>query len=268
MKKRWVSLILAVCMAMSFLPVSVFAETAVGNTFSYEYEGQTLNYKVTGDATVEVTKNTGITGTLKIPDTVYDGDKNKYTVTAIGYEALCKTNATGNDISTLELPTTLKTIGNGAFLGNNSLQNFSFPDGLTSIGNYAFGSIWGVTEIEIPASVTHIGGGAFQWCGNVEKIKFGAAIQLEELESAVFEHCRKLKNIVVPESVKKISVAVFRDCKALESVVLSTGVSEISSAAFAVNNQSFKLHYTGSEEQWQGIKIDWNVCQSGGNNDI
>ena len=56
MKKRWVSLILAVCMAMSFLPVSVFAEAAVGDTFSYEYEGQTLNYKVTGDATVEVTK--------------------------------------------------------------------------------------------------------------------------------------------------------------------------------------------------------------------
>lgn len=268
MKKRWVSLILAVCMAMSFLPVSVFAETAVGNTFSYEYEGQTLNYKVTGDATVEVTKNTGIKGTLKIPDTVYDNDKNKYTVTAISNEALCRTNATGNDISTLELPTTLKTIGKNVFLGNSSLQNFSFPEGLTSIGNYAFGSIWGITEIEIPASVTRIGGGAFQWCGNVEKIKFGADIQLEELESGVFEHCRKLKNMVVPESVKKINVAAFRDCKTLESVVLSTGVSEIGSAAFAVNNQSFKLHYTGSEEQWQGINIDWDVCPSGGNNDI
>lgn len=268
MKKRWVSLILAVCMAMSFLPVSAFAETAVGDTFSYEYEGQTLNYKVTGDTTVEVTQNTGITGTLKIPDTAYDGSSKAYTVTAIGNEALCKTNATGNDISTLELPTTLKTIGKNAFLGNSSLQNFSFPDGLTSIGNYAFGSIWGITEIEIPASVTRIGGGAFQWCGNVEKIKFGADIQLEELESGVFEHCRKLKNMVVPESVKKINVAAFRDCKTLESVVLSTGVSEIGSAAFAVNNQSFKLHYTGSEEQWQGINIDWDVCQSGGDNNI
>lgn len=268
MKKRWVSLILAVCMAMSFLPVSVFAEAAVGDTFSYEYEGQTLNYKVTGDTTVEVTKNTGITGTLKIPDTVCDSDQNKYIVTAIGNEALCKNNATGNDISTLELPTTLKTIGDGAFLGNSSLQNFSFPEGLTSIGRYAFGSIWGVTEIEIPASVTRIGGGAFQWCGNVEKIKFDAGIQLEELESGVFEHCRKLQNMVVPESVKKINIAAFRDCRALESVVLSTGVGEIGSAAFAVNNQSFKLHYTGSEEQWQGIEIDWDVCQSGGNNDI
>lgn len=268
MKKRWVSLILAVCMAMSFLPVSVFAEAAVGVTFSYKYEGQTLNYKVTGDATVEVTKNTGITGTLKIPDTVYDSSQNKYTVTAIGNEALCKTNATGNDISTLELPTTLKTIGDGAFLGNSSLQNFSFPEGLTSIGRYAFGSIWGVTEIEIPASVTRIGGGAFQWCGNVEKIKFDAGIQLEELESGVFEHCRKLQNMVVPESVKKINIAAFRDCRALESVVLSTGVGEIGSAAFAVNNQSFKLHYTGSEEQWQGIEIDWEVCPSGGDNNI
>ena len=116
MKKRWVSLILAVCMAMSFLPVSVFAETAVGNTFSYEYEGQTLNYKVTGDATVEVTKNTGITGTLKIPDTVYDSDKNKYTVTAIGLDALCN-----NNIIELELPATLKTIGTNAFSCNYNM---------------------------------------------------------------------------------------------------------------------------------------------------
>lgn len=267
MKKRLVSLLLAVCMAVSFLPVSAFAE-AVGETFTYTYEGQTLNYKVTSDTTVEVVKNTGITGTLKIPDTVYDSNQNKYTVTAIGNEALCKTKATGNDISTLELPTTLKTIGDNAFLGNSSLQNFSFPDGLTSIGRYAFGSIWGVTEIEIPASVTRIGGGAFQWCGNVEKIKFNAGIQLEELESGVFEHCRKLQNMVVPESVKKINIAAFRDCSVLEYVVLSTGVNEINSAAFAVNNQSFKLHYTGSEEQWQDIEIDWENCESGGNNDI
>ena len=53
MKKRLVSLLLAVCMAVSFLPVSAFAE-AVGETFTYTYEGQTLSYKVTGDSTVEV----------------------------------------------------------------------------------------------------------------------------------------------------------------------------------------------------------------------
>lgn len=86
MKKRLISLLLAVCMAASVLPVGAFA-AAAGETFAYEYEGQTLNYKVTSDSTVEVAKNTGITGTLKIPETVYDGDQNQYTVTAIGNDA-------------------------------------------------------------------------------------------------------------------------------------------------------------------------------------
>jgi len=266
MKKRLISLLLAVCMAASVLPVGAFA-AAAGETFAYEYEGQTLNYKVTSDSTVEVAKNTGITGTLKIPETVYDGDQNQYTVTAIGQDAFA-----GNNVIEVEFPATLKTIGTSAFLNNNSLKDVEFPEGLTTIGNYAFGSVWGMTKLKIPASVTRIGGGAFQWCGNVTSIEFGAGIQLSELESGLFDHCRKLQKVVVPESVKKINIAVFRDCPALEEVILPTGVTEIDSAAFAVDSQSandaFKLHYTGSEEQWNSIAIDWAVCQSGGDNSI
>lgn len=266
MKKRLISLLLAVCMAASVLPVGAFA-AAAGETFAYEYEGQTLNYKVTSDSTVEVAKNTGITGTLKIPETVYDGDQNQYTVTAIGQDAFA-----GNNVIEVEFPATLKTIGTSAFLNNNRLKDVEFPEGLTTIGNYAFGSVWGMTKLKIPASVTRIGGGAFQWCGNVTSIEFGAGIQLSELESGLFDHCRKLQKVVVPESVKKINIAVFRDCPALEEVILPTGVTEIDSAAFAVDSQSandaFKLHYTGSEEQWNSIAIDWAVCQSGGDNDI
>lgn len=44
MKKRLISLLLAVCMAASVLPVGAFA-AAAGETFAYEYEGQTLNIR-------------------------------------------------------------------------------------------------------------------------------------------------------------------------------------------------------------------------------
>ena len=135
MKKRLISLLLAVCMAASVLPVGAFA-AAAGETFAYEYEGQTLNYKVTSDSTVEVAKNTGITGTLKIPETVYDGDENQYTVTAIGNDAFG-----GNDIRELELPSTLKTIGDNAFSNNYNMKNFKIPEGVTTIGAYAFNSL-------------------------------------------------------------------------------------------------------------------------------
>lgn len=264
MKKRWVSLILAVCMAMSFLPVSVFAETAVGNTFSYEYEGQTLNYKVTGDATVEVTKNTGITGTLKIPDTVYDSDKNKYTVTAIGLDALC----TNNNIIELELPATLKTIGTNAFSCNYNMKNFKIPEGVTTIGAYAFNSVWGVTELEIPASVESLAQGSFQWCGNVETITFAPGSRLTEIAGGAFYQCEKVKKVVLPDSITKIGGAAFKDCKLLEEIVLPEGLSKIEAGVFAGVSADFKAHYKGSEEQWNEIGIVWSNYQNGGNNDI
>lgn len=264
MKKRWVSLILAVCMAMSFLPVSVFAEAAVGDTFSYKYEGQTLNYKVTGDATVEVTKNTGITGTLKIPDTVYDSDKNKYTVTAIGLDALCN----NNNIIELELPATLKTIGTNAFSCNYNMKNFKIPEGVTTIGAYAFNSIWGVTELEIPASVESLAQGSFQWCGNVETITFAPGSRLTEIAGGAFYQCEKVKKVVLPDSITKIGGAAFKDCKLLEEIVLPEGLSKIEAGVFAGVSADFKAHYKGSEEQWNEIGIVWSNYQNGGNNDI
>lgn len=263
MKKRWVSLILAVCMAMSFLPVSVFAEAAVGDTFSYEYEGQTLNYKVTGDTTVEVTKNTGITGTLKIPDTVYDSSQNKYTVTAIGKDAFYN-----NNIIDLELPSTLKTIDESAFSCNYNMKNFKIPEGVTTIGAYAFNSIWGATELEIPASVESIGGGAFQWFGNAKTITFAPGSHLKKIAGGAFYQCQALEKMVVPEGVTEIGDAAFKDCKSLKSVVLPTSIAKIESAAFSGVNEDCKVHYKGTEEQWNEIEINWNDGLNHGYNNI
>ena len=265
MKKRWVSLILAVCMAMSFLPVSAFAETAVGDTFSYEYEGQTLNYKVTGDTTVEVTKNTGIKGTLKIPDTVYDDSSKAYTVTAIGNMAFYQNQ---NDIINLELPSTLKTIGDSAFSDNYNMKNFKIPEGVTTIGTYAFNSIWGATELEIPASVESLAQGSFQWCGNVETITFAPGSRLTEIAGGAFYQCEKVKKVVLPDSITKIGGAAFKDCKLLEEIVLPEGLSKIEAGVFAGVSADFKAHYKGSEEQWNKIDIVWSNYQNGGNNDI
>lgn len=263
MKKRWVSLILAVCMAMSFLPVSAFAETAVGDTFSYEYEGQTLNYKVTGDTTVEVTKNMGITGALKIPDTVYDSSQNKYTVTAIGKDAFYN-----NNIIDLELPSTLKTIDESAFSCNYNMKNFKIPEGVTTIGAYAFNSIWGATELEIPASVESLAQGSFQWCGNVETITFALGSRLTEIAGGAFYQCEKVKKVVLPDSITKIGGAAFKDCKLLEEIVLPEGLSKIEAGVFAGVSADFKAHYKGSEEQWNKIGIVWSNYKNGGNNDI
>ena len=139
---------------------------------------------------------------------------------------------------------------------------------VTSIGAYAFNSLWGITEIEIPASVESLAQGSFQWCGIVEKITFAPGSHLKEIAGGAFYQCEKVKQIVLPDSITQIGGAAFKDCKSLEEIVLPEGISKIEAAAFYGESADFKVHYKGSEEQWNAIDIIWSNYKNGGNNDV
>ncbi len=63
-------------------------------------------------------------------------------------------------LESVSLPSTLKTIGDGAFAECCNLSSITLPEGLTSIGGGAF-SDCSFTEIRIPDSVTSINGYIF-----------------------------------------------------------------------------------------------------------
>ena len=86
----------------------------------------------------------------------------------------------GNDIhwdsrsvTTLEsvsLPSTLKTIGDGAFAECCNLSNVILPQGLTTIGHGAFYNCDSLEKITIPEGVTSIGNVVFDLCDNLNSI--------------------------------------------------------------------------------------------------
>ena len=61
----------------------------------------------------------------------------------------------------------VKSIGSNAFYWCDSLTSINIPEGVTSIGGGAFRSCSRLTSIEIPSSVTSIGYGAFWYCDNL-----------------------------------------------------------------------------------------------------
>ncbi len=68
-------------------------------------------------------------------------------------------------ITSVVLPSGIKTIGENAFKGND-LTSVILPEGLQSIGESAFsGNDFSFTEVEIPDSVTYIGSYAFSMNG-------------------------------------------------------------------------------------------------------
>ena len=227
--KRLISLLVAVCMVVAMLPVSAFAANAE-DEFEYTYEGVTLKYKITSveNSTVEVTKNTGVTGSIKIPAIVKDASEKEYTVTAIGQQAFFSGNDTNNpnNLTSVEMPATLKNIGDSAFSNNNNLKNPRIPEGVTTIGNWAFNCVWATSEYEIPASVTYIGMGAFQY-NSIKKVTFAQGSKLNKLDAYAFQSCGALQEVVLPEGLVTIGKDAFIGCTGLKRIEIPESVREL-----------------------------------------
>ena len=136
MKKRILSVVLALCLVFSLLPVSALADTTSNKcgdnlTWALSYSG-TLTISGTGAMnSYSSSKNT-------------DGD---YVTTAPWreYYRLIKRVVIGNGVT---------SIGWSAFEGCSSLTSVTIPDTVTSIGWSAFKGCTGLASVTIPDSVT------------------------------------------------------------------------------------------------------------------
>ena len=88
-----------------------------------------------------------------------------------------------NNVETLIIPNTVRTIGNSCFCSCRNLTEVKMSNTLTSIGNYAFSYCTGLTSITIPSSVTSIENNAFIGCSNLTKITIEAGSSLEVNET-------------------------------------------------------------------------------------
>jgi len=71
-------------------------------------------------------------------------------------------------LTSIEIPSSVTSIGNYAFKDCRGLTSIEIPFGVTSIGYFAFSGCSGLTSIEIPSSVTTIEDWAFSYCENAD----------------------------------------------------------------------------------------------------
>ena len=65
------------------------------------------------------------------------------------------------NLRSVTLPTSLRTIGEGAFYYCYGIRNLIIPNGVTSIGKEAFRQCYNIQKLELPATLTSIGEYAF-----------------------------------------------------------------------------------------------------------
>ncbi len=97
-------------------------------------------------------------------------------------------------LTSIKIPNSVTSIGNGAFGGCSSLTSIDIPNSVTSIGDYAFYNCRSLTSVTIPNSVTSIGGWAFAGCSS-------------------------LTEVTIPNSVTSIGKGAFYVCSAITKLV-------------------------------------------------
>ena len=73
------------------------------------------------------------------------------------------------NVTSIEIPNSVSTIGNSAFKGCSGLTTVTIPNSVTSIGKSAFDSCSSLTSVTIPNSVVSIADYAFCECFNLNE---------------------------------------------------------------------------------------------------
>ena len=200
-KKRILSILLAVLMLLSALPLGMVdtawaissRDTVVdsgtcGGTLN---NSQLMKWTLTLDGTLTISGEGNMFGA---PWSQYKS-KIKKVVIGEGVGSISD-NAFHyyENLRSVSLPSTLTSIGEAAFWACSSLQSITLPNNLTNIGLNAFRACHSLTQVLIPASVTNIDGSAFECCTGLTDVVFEGN-SLEFSSGATFYDCTSLKNV-------------------------------------------------------------------------
>lgn len=119
-------------------------------------------------------------------------------------------------LTEVKLPSTVTEIGDYAFSGCSNLNSIIIPDSVQIIQEYAFYGCFLMDSIKIPNFVHTIKKYAFRGDSNLTYMELPEMIEV--LDTAVFREC-DLREIVIPESVKKLNYAVFWGNTNIETVI-------------------------------------------------
>ena len=165
-------------------------------------------------------------------------------VTTIGVHAFSDTGVTG----TLKLPEHLTEIDSSAFYHCGKLNGeLKLPDTVKEIGGFAFHSCGFTGKLELPTSLENIGNNAFEFCsGLTGKLTFPS--KMNEINSSIF-HETGITEVVIPSSIKTVRDGAFNSCMNLKKVYLPTEIPKIYNRAFR-GCDNVKFYYPAYKADW------------------
>lgn len=258
--KRLISLLVAVCMMITMLPLSAVTAFAADTSSSTEQEIRVGDYKYAYKVNADGATITDFLGPV---DSANNGpydieiptELGGCTVTGLGeysfsgYLSAAQSNEPyqfGRNIHSVTIPQSVTSIGDYAFSRCEKMDSLTINDAATSIGSWAFDECYKLTtlslgknittigdyafldchkldNVTIPQSVTSIGKSAFYRCYALTTLSLGENI--EKIGSYAFAECGHLTNVTIPEKVKTIEPYTFGWCTSLKYITLPAGLT-------------------------------------------
>lgn len=187
-----------------------------------------IRYIIKNGIAILARQDKELAGNIKIPASInYNGTSykveeivNPTNIIAWSSNDITTENGAFQDcqISSIELPNSIKILPAGMFYSCYKLQNVSLPQGLTGLGAGCFAHCISLKEIRIPETVTDFG----------SYTKYG-------YKSYVFGDCSNLRKINVPKGIKRFSDGCFMG-SGIETFLIPENIKEINESSFKVNN--------------------------------
>ena len=209
--KRLISLLVAVCMMITMLPLSAVtafaADTAPSTRHTTTINGFRCDYTVNADNTATITSFAGPVDPtethapydIEIPATL-DG----YTVTGLGEDSFYERTS----LESVTLGPNIKTIGEKAFYNCPILKTLTINSAVTSMGKDAFADCPFLTSVTLGQNIKTIGEEAFY-------------------------NCPVLDNVIIPQNVTSIGPRAFNKCTGLITLTINSPVMSMGEYAFA-----------------------------------
>lgn len=277
MKKRILSLVVALCMMASLitaLPITVSAATS-GTC------GENITWVLDKNGVLTISGTGAIYSSTYFDGPWYSNrDSIKSVIIEDGITNICyKAFYACDNLTNVEIPESVTIIEDWAFGSCSALTSVKIPDSVTSIGYAAFYSCDGLTSIEIPDSVESIGEVAFRGCYKMSSAKIGNGVKtigdgafldcteladvslgsgLTSIGDRAFYCCNKLTYLTIPESVTYIHYKAFMYCHNL-----TLRVYENSYAHTFVEANHFPYELINVAEGTCGNNLKWTLSGNG-----
>jgi len=217
--KKVLAIMLVFCMALTMVPITVSAESAVVSSGNCGQKGDQVTWTLTED------------GTLTISGTGRMDDFNSYAMNERGeLEYAISWSSYFDRIKALVVEEGVTYIGDHALYQALELTTVDFPESLTEIGDQVFSGCAKLTTINFGTGLTKTGIEVFSYCDGLTAV----TLPLGDVQYGrnIFSNCSNLSSVTIPDTQTSISERMFCNCKKLTQIYIPNSVTKIGGKAF------------------------------------